>query len=806
MVHLPSAVLGNDRSLLTLGESGEIMAWFYPDKDAFQNVRSLLPCFYFDAPRYGVLRFTFDEEWQRSQFYDGESNVLVTELFAPNFGLRARFTDCFCGELDPFAESKNDDAVLLRHLEITNEGATRLVAGAFHLGEFRVGGQEKGSGIRYDFQSQILVQSHREAALAIGGDALESWQCGKWQAGWSSNARDDLRDGALNRQDLEIGEVNCAFGFDFDLEGGGSVEKTFAFSLAPREETARENLSCALQISFEEHLQTRRATDARWLAVGLQSLQRASTRGVKNQSENASRNFVATRSLQPEMNAAAVGSDEAQNERRVPRNAGEPTARPYDAKRENDAPQDLSYAASTRKTEREHDAPQNAGEMKTEASARAENMLRDFGAGASTRGKNQSENPPQDFTGSASTRELADGNGDAPRAEKSDFDAAQIALPDDLFSAYRRCLLCLPLLCGQSGAAVAAPEFDPDFLLCGGYGYCWPRDGAEYAAGLFEAGYESFVPRFLDWCAQHQDERGLWHQRYFLNGAVGPNWCLPPDTLQIDQVGAVLWLAGKYADEKTARNFAPAVRRAADYLLSRLDENGVHKNAFDTWETFVGSFTYSNAAIYAALKAAARVLADEKYAVGAARVKNAVLQNFVRNNGEYSFLVRGLDARGGADETLDSASLGAIEPFELLDLENESELELALGLLRAITEKLEVDWEGGRAIRRFENDAYVGGVPACVNTLWMARCCLRVAFRLREIGREDGARVLAGRAQTFLQTVLRRATPTGLLPELMQGPDGARWWAAPHGWAMASFCSGVLQLAQFNSQAPSDVK
>lgn len=752
MVHLPTAVLGNARNLLTLGESGEIMAWFYPDKDAFQNVRACLPCFYFGAPHHGNLHFTFDEEWRKSQFYDGDSNVLVTELFAPNFGLRARFTDCFTGELDPFAEEKSDDAVLLRRLEIKNERATRLVAGAFHLGEFRVGGQDKGGGIRYDFEARLLVQSHRKAALCIGGDALETWQCGKSREDWSSNARGDLLDGALNRQDLEIGEVNCAFGFDFDVEGGGALEKTFAFSLAPREKEARENLSRALQNSFEEHLQTRRATDARWLSVGLQSLQLASTRdGIEPESAAENNVLVST-----------IGA--AQNT--------------------NEAPQSSVEAANTRGAENESDAAKSANENLQNA------------AGA------RDENETQHFVNVASTRESKNEND----ATNFDFDTGKIVLPDDLFSAYRRCLLCLPLLCGRGGAAVAAPEFDPDFLLCGGYGYCWPRDGAEYAAGLFEAGYESFTPRFLDWCAQHQDVRGLWHQRYFLNGAVGPNWCLPPDTLQIDQVGAVLWLAGKYADEETAQNFAPAMRAAADYLLSRLDENGVHRNAFDTWETFVGSFTYSNAAIYAALEATARVLADEKYAAGAARVKRGVLNNFARDNGEYSFLVRGLDARGVADETLDSASLGAIEPFELLDLENESELELARGLLRAVTEKLEIEWEGGRAIRRFQNDAYVGGVPACVNTLWMARCCLRVAFRLREIGQENEARVLAERTQIYLQTVLRRATPTGLLPELMQGPDGARWWAAPHGWAMASFCSGVLQLAKFHAQTPPDVK
>ena len=230
--------------------------------------------------------------------------------------------------------------------------------------------------------------------------------------------------------------------------------------------------------------------------------------------------------------------------------------------------------------------------------------------------------------------------------------------------------------------------------------------------------------------------------------------------------------------------------KAADYLISRQDpETGVHRNAFDTWETFVGSFTYSNAAIYAAFLTAHRVSGDEKYLEAARKTKAGVLKHFVRQSADYSYLIRGFKADGSPDETVDSASLGAIEPFGLLDLNNADELALAQGTLRAITEKLEVPWMGARAIRRFEGDEYVGGVPACVNTLWMARCCLKIAAVT-----DDAA--LIGRAQSFLSVVLKRSTPTLLLPELMAGPDGQSYWAAPHGWAMASFVSGVLAWAR----------
>jgi GH15 family glucan-1,4-alpha-glucosidase len=252
---------------------------------------------------------------------------------------------------------------------------------------------------------------------------------------------------------------------------------------------------------------------------------------------------------------------------------------------------------------------------------------------------------------------------------------------------------------------------------------------------------------------------------------------------------------GEKLSASDRKRYTEMMRKTGDYLLSRIGEKGVHGNAFDTWESFVGSFVYSNASIRSALLVAGELCGDAKYLEGAQQIKDGVLKHFSREKNGMKYLVRGLDAGGGDDNAIDSSSLGAIEPFELLDLQDDAELELALGVLKSTREALEVPWMGGRAIRRFEGDAYVGGVPACVNTLWMARCALKLAARLKELGRNDESQVLVEDAQVYLQTVLRRATPTGLLPELMQGPTGQSYWAAPHGWAMASFVSGVLQLA-----------
>lgn len=645
-VYLPTAVVGNNHTLINLGHAGEIMAWFYPSKDHAQHIYQCLPCVYVGAPGQGQLSWTWGDEWQREQEYSGDTNICATTLTSHSLGIELCVTDVV----------PEDNTVLLRHISARSLAEHHLIAGIFHYGDWNMGGIRTGNALRYAHKHEVLIQSHREAAVVIGGDALESWQCGKAGEGWGSNAQRDLEDGALNHQDLEIGDVNWAFGFNLDLRPGATMERIAIFSLAGGENNALEQWQAVNFVPFEQHCAARREVDAQWLSPGLETLRQS---------------------------------------------------------------------------------------------------------------------------------------------------GAADSLSAELTAAYKRSLLCLPLLDGQEGVAVAAPEFDPEFVSCGGYGYFWPRDGGEYLSGLLDAGYSQFTQPYFDWCARHQDASGLWHQRYFLNGEPGPNWCLPPDMLQIDQVGAVLWALGKARSTPGAlanvEAYQPMVRRAADYLLSRLTERGVHGNAFDTWETFIGSFTYSNASIYAALMVAGEVLEAPEYSEGAARVKRGVLEHFVRNDTGYPYLVRGFNAGGELDNNVDSSSLGAVEPFGLLDLNVEEDLRLAEGTLRAISERLEIDWEGGRAIRRFEGDAYVGGVPACVNTLWTARCCLKIASHLRDSDDADAkarAEDYTRRAQLYLSTVLRRATPTGLLPELMQGPEGQRYWAAPHGWAMASFVSGVLGLAQ----------
>src|SRR5438477_11515182 len=92
-VYLPSAVAGNAETLLTFGETGEIMAWFYPHKDHAQQIYQCMPCYYAGYPGQGALYWTWGAEWVRRQDYLEDTNILRSVLASESLGLEIEFLD-----------------------------------------------------------------------------------------------------------------------------------------------------------------------------------------------------------------------------------------------------------------------------------------------------------------------------------------------------------------------------------------------------------------------------------------------------------------------------------------------------------------------------------------------------------------------------------------------------------------------------------------------------------------------------------------------------------------------------------------
>jgi GH15 family glucan-1,4-alpha-glucosidase len=169
--------------------------------------------------------------------------------------------------------------------------------------------------------------------------------------------------------------------------------------------------------------------------------------------------------------------------------------------------------------------------------------------------------------------------------------ALPVQLDERFTETYYRSLLATRLLYDERyGSFLAAPEFDPMFERCGGYGFVWPRDAAEVVLALETAGFPDMVERFFEWARTAQHGEGYWEQRYWISGERGPGWCSFLDSIQIDQTGSMVHALGVHADRLPAHErpgfqerYWTVAENAVNYLMAALGENGLHTQAFDLW-------------------------------------------------------------------------------------------------------------------------------------------------------------------------------------------------------------------------------
>ena len=382
---------------------------------------------------------------------------------------------------------------------------------------------------------------------------------------------------------------------------------------------------------------------------------------------------------------------------------------------------------------------------------------------------------------------------------------APITLAEDLDQAYRRALLSLGMLQDlPTGSIIAAPEFDPGYERCGGYGYCWPRDASEAAEAMAEAGYPEVLERLCEWYRTAQLPNGLWGQRHWADGQVAASWALRQGFEQLDQTAAALLsICNFVANSDDAhraqrlRDYWDNIEQAAIGLAAQVDDNGLHHNACDLWETYCGVFLYTNAAFASALSAAATCarlaertgLADE-WQHTSDRLKQACKDLY---NGTY--FPRGFKENGVLDDAVDTSSFGLVEPWRLLSPHDPQERRMILSNLQEIEHHLAWPLDGYLGLRRFEGDVYLGGVVGCVNSLWGAQIYLRLA-RAEQGDNPTQAAAWRDRALELIHLCLARATCTGLLPELIGLQPDTPYWAIPHAWASALLVRCVLLLEE----------
>ena len=372
----------------------------------------------------------------------------------------------------------------------------------------------------------------------------------------------------------------------------------------------------------------------------------------------------------------------------------------------------------------------------------------------------------------------------------------------ELFDAYKRSLLTLNLLNDpKHGSFVAAPEFDSNFEICGGYGFCWNRDGAEVVISLLNAGYPEYCDTFFKWCRMTQLTDGSWFQRYWLDGNTAPSWGNFDYSTQIDETGSTLHAIEIYYSKLEGLNKADfledvwvSVLRGAEYLMKRCI-TGLHEPCMELWETYYGVFSYTNASVYGGLVAAAH-LAEDHGESGLARRWLERAELVKMKTIEKLWLSEGYFAKGiidnKLDPTLDASILGTFVPFNLLSPYNRNERAMIYSLINEIEEKLRVSVNNYFGIMRYENDKYIGGNPWIVTTLWLSKSLLMLARTLKD---KNGSKIeqqqLIDRAFEYIKWALKGTTKAGLIPEQVDRFNGQPAWAIPLGWSCALMLDNI---------------
>ena len=390
---------------------------------------------------------------------------------------------------------------------------------------------------------------------------------------------------------------------------------------------------------------------------------------------------------------------------------------------------------------------------------------------------------------------------DVLESERIAYDRETVALAapsadDAVTKLYARSLLVLEQLTDrQTGATIAAPEFDPSFEQSGGYGFVWPRDLGYVVLSFLAARRGDLAVPALRWLAREQAPEGLWLQRYWTDGSLAPSWGLH----QLDETGMVVFAYEaawrELGDAALDRELWPSARAAADFLCNFLDEEtGLPLPSVDLWEQTDGQHSYSAAATYGGLAAASAMASRHepalagRYRETAERVRTGIEEYlWSEEHGRYlrsrwvgrsdelgetppkvfdrplRYPTRAVRSVDREDARVDSSLLGLSWPFRAVAPDSPR----MRATVEAVARGLRLE-DGG--VLRHEDDDYAGGNPWLISTLWLG-------LAGRQAGNEASHREAVAYA-------LDRQTSLGLLPEQVTR-DGHPAWAVPLGWSHA---------------------
>lgn len=379
-------------------------------------------------------------------------------------------------------------------------------------------------------------------------------------------------------------------------------------------------------------------------------------------------------------------------------------------------------------------------------------------------------------------------------------------LESNIVDLFKKSLLIMRAHVDDNGSILASG--DSDLLQYGrdAYSYMWPRDGALATLALDKAGDYSVAKRFFEFCNDVITPEGYFMHKYRPDKSLGSSWHpwiyknkiqLP---IQEDETALILYSLWKHYEFSKDLEFIEGIynnliKKAADFMVSYInEESGLPRPSYDLWEEKLGTSTFTSAAVYGALQAAAsfsrllgKVENENKFTNSANRIKESILKYLY--NEKRKMFYKSVNFEGTDpiyDETLDMSSVFGIFRFRVLDA-FDPRVGDSIKTMEEVGAKIPI---GG--IPRYENDLYhktsdaVPGNPWIITTLWLAQYYIIIAKEEKDFDK----------VKEILNWVQSRASSTGVLPEQLNPYSGEHLSAAPLTWSHSEYVSTVINYLE----------
>jgi len=319
-------------------------------------------------------------------------------------------------------------------------------------------------------------------------------------------------------------------------------------------------------------------------------------------------------------------------------------------------------------------------------------------------------------------------------------------LPASILDLYRRSLLTMRVQTDNRGAIIASTDSDIAEVLGDIYSYVWGRDGAFVAKAFDMANYDEVSHEFFDFCANVITSEGYLLHKYTADGYLAGQWMPWADEegklqlpIEEDETALVIYSLWhhyhKFHNVEHIRSlYQTLIKNAADFMASyREPYTNLPAPSYDLWEERRGIHSFTVAAVWAGLQAAANftemfgeVALTKRYRQAAAEIKEAAIEYlFDKKLGHFLRSIT-VDADGVVepDYTIDSSICG---PFLFGMLQATDPL--IESTMAVIMDRLWCKTEVG-GIARYENDRYqqasqdianIPGNPWFICTMWVAQ-------------------------------------------------------------------------------------